>query len=250
MDRTLLVAGIGPGAPDQMTVQVRKALDDCDVVAGYSVYVDLVKPLIPGKEVISTPMRQEEARCRAALECASSGKKVLFICSGDAGVYGMAGLLYELAAAYPDVSIKILPGITAATSGAAVLGSPLTNDFAVISLSDLLTPRQVIEKRLRAAAQGDFCIVLYNPSSHKRKDYLAAACRILLEYLPPERCCGYVERIGRDGERSFICTLAELEHRCVDMFTTVFIGNESTKVVGGRLITPRGYRFEQAIKEL
>lgn len=177
-----------------------------------------------------------------ALEQARQGQDVAMVCSGDAGVYGMAGLMYELKADYPEVELKIIPGITAATGGAAVLGAPLMHDFAVISLSDLLTPWEKIEARLRAAAAADFVICIYNPSSKKRKDYLARACRILMEWRRADTVCGTVKNIGRDGETKRILTLEELEQTEVDMFTTVYIGNEQTKNLDGYMVTPRGYR--------
>ena len=164
---------------------------------------------------------------------------------GDSGIYGMAGLVYEIAADYPPVAIEVLPGITAASSGAAILGAPLIHDFAVISLSDLLTPWEKIEKRLKCAAEADLGIVLYNPSSRKRADYLERACDILLTILPESRICGTAGNIGREGEETHIYTLGELRHVSVDMFTTVFIGNADTTVINGKMVTPRGYHVER-----
>ena len=237
----LYVVGIGPGAADRMTVKAMRALESCDVIAGYGVYVELVKPLLPEKEYLVTPMRKEVDRCRMAIECALSGRTTAMISSGDAGVYGMAGLIFELAEG-KDVEIEIIPGVTAALSGGAVLGAPLTHDFAVISLSDALTPWEKIEKRLDCAAQADLCIAIYNPSSHRRPDYLQRACGILLRHIAPETICGIVKNIGREGEEYRVMTLGELADTQVDMFTTVFIGNRMTKVIGGRMITPRGYK--------
>ena len=164
------------------------------------------------------------------------------ICSGDAGVYGMAGLIYEVGRGYPEIKIEIIPGITAATGGAAVLGAPLMHDFAVISLSDRLTPWETIEKRLDCAAAADLTIALYNPASHGRPDHLKRACDILLRRLPGERLCGIVRNIGREGQSSRILTLAELREAEVDMFCTVLIGSAAVKTVAGQLVTPRGYR--------
>lgn len=247
---SLTVAGIGSGKFSQITGEVLEALKICDCIAGYEVYINLVKDHFPGKEFLSTPMRKEEERCRLALEKASQGKNVVFICSGDAGVYGMSGLIYEVSKEFPGIQINVLPGITAALSGSALLGAPLIHDFAVISLSDLMTPWEKIAKRLEYASASDLCIVLYNPMSHKRKDYLLKACQILLKNLPEDRPCGYARNIGREGEECKILTLKELSTAELDMFTTVFIGNESTKVLetanGKKLVTPRGYQFEKS----
>ena len=238
------VVGMGPGDESMMTGQALAALDDADVIIGYTVYLDLLGDRYRDKEFLSTPMKQEVERCRMCFDQALLGKNVAMICSGDAGIYGMASLMLELAEEYGMLDdIEIIPGITAASSGASELGAPLNHDFCVISLSDLLTPWELIEKRLRAAAEGDFAIAIYNPSSKKRHDYLQRACDILLETEEPERACGYVRSIGRDGEEFHTCTLAELRDTEVDMFTTVFIGNSQSRIIGDRLITPRGYRL-------
>ena len=239
----LYVVGIGPGECDKMTLEAERVLKSCDVIAGYSVYVDLIKELFSGKEYIVTGMRQEEERCDMALKAASEGKKTAVVCSGDAGVYGMAGLLMEMGVNYPDVEVRVVAGVTAALSGGAVLGSPLGHDFAVISLSDLMTPWEKIEERLKFAASADFVLCIYNPSSRKRKDYLQRACNILMEYKSEETVCGYVQNIGREGENYKILSLAELKNTQVDMFTTVFIGNSQTKKIGNQMITPRGYKI-------
>ena len=167
------------------------------------------------------------------------------LCSGDAGIYGMASLMFEIGRQYPQTELLVIAGVTAASSGAAVLGAPLGHDFCTVSLSDLLTPWETIGKRLRAAAEGDFVIVLYNPSSYKRKEYLKRACDILLSRVEGSRVCGYVENIGRDGTRAEICTLTELREREVNMFTTVFIGNSESEVIGGRFVTKRGYKWKE-----
>lgn len=235
------VVGLGPGAGKQMTVEAREVLEMCDVIVGYTVYVDLVKDAFPEKTFLTTPMKQEVKRCQMALEEAAKGKTVAMICSGDSGVYGMAGLMYETGVDFETVEIEVVPGITAAIGGAAVLGAPLTHDFAVISLSDLLTPWEKIEARVKAAAMADFVICLYNPSSKKRKDYLQKACDYMLEYKKEDTVCGIVRNIGREGESYQLLTLKELRDTAVDMFTTVFIGNEETKIVNGKMVTPRGY---------
>ena len=235
------VIGLGPGGGADLTGRARAALEGCDLIVGYTAYIELVRPDFPEKAVLSTGMRREVDRCRAAVEAALTGKDVAVVCSGDSGVYGMAGLIYEVAQEYDPIEIEVIPGITAACGGAAVLGAPLTHDFAVISLSDLLTPWEKIEKRLTAAAQADFVICLYNPSSRNRPDYLQRACDILLRDKDPNTVCGTVRNIGREGEEGKLLTLAQLRDTQVDMFTTVFIGNSQTKVLGGRMVTPRGY---------
>lgn len=239
--KKVTVIGLGPGGGADLTGRARAALEGCDLIVGYTAYIELVKLDFPEKEVLSTGMRREVDRCRAAVEAALTGKDVAVVCSGDSGVYGMAGLIYEVAQDYEPIEIEVVPGITAACGGAAVLGAPLTHDFAVISLSDLLTPWEKIEKRLTAAAQADFVICLYNPSSRSRADYLARACDILLRDKDPETVCGTVRNIGREGEEGKLLTLAQLRDTQVDMFTTVFIGNSQTKVLGGKMVTPRGY---------
>ena len=238
---TLYVVGIGPGGEEFMTSQAREALSRAQVLCGYTVYVELVAPLFPGKEIYTSPMKQELDRCRWAMETARE-KDVAFVCSGDAGVYGMAGLLLQLSPQYPEVDIQVVAGVTAALSGGAVLGAPLGHDFCVVSLSDLLTPWELIEKRLRCAAWGDFCLCLYNPSSRKRADYLAKACDILLaEGKASETVCGWVRNIGREGQASCVLSLKELRDAQLDMFTTVFIGSSTTQEINGKMVTPRGY---------
>lgn len=238
----IYVVGIGPGAYEKMTIEAAEALKNSDVIIGYTVYVDLVREHFPGKEFLTTPMKKEVERCVMAFDEAMKGKTVSMICSGDAGVYGMSGLMYEVGVNYPEVELTVLPGVTAATGGAAVLGAPLIHDFCLISLSDLLTPWEKIEARLLAAAQADFVICLYNPSSRKRYDYLEKACDLILRYKAAETVCGLVENIGRDGETMRVLTLQELKTTKVDMFTTVFVGNSQTKKIGGKMVTPRGYR--------
>ena len=244
--KKLFVVGIGPGDYESMTIRAEKALKECSVIVGYTVYVELIEEFFPGKEFLTTPMRQEKERCRMAFSEAERGKTTAMICSGDAGVYGMAGLIYEIGTEFPEVEIEIVPGITAALSGAALLGAPLPHDFAVISLSDLLTPWEKIEKRLLAAAEADFSICLYNPASKKRADYLRRACELLLKSRPAETVCGIVRNIGRDGEEKKLMSLGELRDYEADMFTTVFIGNSQTFLEGRDrqvMVTPRGYRL-------
>jgi precorrin-3B C17-methyltransferase len=224
-----------------MTAACRAALDGADVIAGYSVYVNLIRPLYPGKRTIETAMTEETERCLEALERAEKGECVAMVCGGDAGVYGMASLVYELSGRFDNVEIKTAPGVTAALAGAALLGAPLAHDFAVISLSDLLTPWELIERRLRCAAEADFCVALYNPSSRKRGGYLARACDIFLAYKQPETVCAAARGIGRASERYDIMSLSGLRDYHADMFTTIVVGNAQTRVIGGKMVTPRGY---------
>ena len=244
----LFVVGMGPGNESGMTLAAHSAIAESDMIFGYTAYISIVQEFFPDKACTSTGMRQERERVELALKSAQTRTTAL-VCSGDAQLYGMAGLAYELLAGFPGVEIEVIPGVSAAFSGGALLGSPLTHDLAVISLSDLLTPWEKIEKRLRMAAEGDFVIVLYNPSSKKRADYLRRACDILMETLPPEQVCGTVRNIGREGETAGICTLAELRDLPVDMFTTVFIGNRSTRRIGDKMVTPRGYARERKAAE-
>ena len=244
MKRNLVyVVGLGPGDPQFLTAQAKTALENADVLCGYTVYIDLIRSFYPQKEVHATGMTKEIDRCRWALETAQSGKTVALVCSGDAGVYGMASPILELAPNYPGVEIEVIPGLTAALSGGAVLGAPLAHDFCVVSLSDRLTPWEMIEKRLACAAMGDFCVAIYNPSSKGRPDYLQRAVRILLQNgKSEETVCGIVRNIGRERQQSEIITLRELENKQVDMFTTVYIGNKTTKNIESKMVTPRGYR--------
>lgn len=245
MKNRIYVIGMGPGKEEMMTMEALHALEQSDVIVGYTVYIKLLGKRFANKTLLTTPMRQEEERCRLCFEEAGKGYQVSLICSGDAGIYGLASLMYEVGKEYPDTEVVVIPGITAASSGAAVLGAPLNHDFCVISLSDLLTPWETIKKRLIAAAEGDFAIAIYNPSSHKRKDYLQKACDILLTVLEPERPCGYVENIGREGTRAVTCTLGELRDAEVNMFTTVFVGNQGTEIIDKKLVTKRGYQIEK-----
>ena len=237
----LYVIGLGPGDLKHTTNRALEALEESDLIIGYKVYIDIIRDTFSHKTLIASAMRREVARCRSAIEETLSGKTVAIVCSGDAGIYGMAGLIYELAQQYDPIEIEIVPGITAACSGSAVLGAPLTHDFAVISLSDLLTPWAQIEKRLECAAMGDFAICLYNPSSKKRSDYLKKACEIILRHQDKKTTCGYVKNIGRKGEAVTLLTLEALRETSVDMFTTIFIGNSKSQNINGKMITPRGY---------
>lgn len=237
------VVGMGPGAYEEMTVRAVKTLEACEVIVGYTVYVDLLREHFPGKEFMTTSMRQEVQRCHMAFEAAAAGKMTAMVCSGDAGIYGMAGLMYEVGEGFPQVEIEVVPGVTAAIGGSAVLGAAVGHDCALISLSDLLTPWEAIEKRLQAAAEADFVICLYNPSSKKRSDYLKKACMLIQRYKEDDTVCGIVRQIAREGEALKLLTLGELKDTEVDMFSTVFIGNRQTKIVRGHMVTPRGYHI-------
>ncbi|MFI3171017.1 MAG: precorrin-3B C(17)-methyltransferase [Eubacteriales bacterium] len=242
----IYIVGLGPGEQSQMTQKALDSIEASEVIVGYTVYIDLIQELIKGKEIISTAMMKEVERCKMAVMEAREGKIVTMVSSGDAGVYGMASLVIEICEELNvDTEIEVVSGITAATSASAVLGAPLTHDFAVISLSNLLTPWEKIEKRLDLASQAGFTIVLYNPSSKKRHDFLEKACQIIMRNIADDTMCGYVRNIGREGQGHKILTLSELKEEKVDMFTTVIIGNETTKVIQGKLVTPRGYRIHE-----
>ena len=232
----LYIVGTGAGNAGGMTLDAQSAILASDIVVGYTLYVDLLRSIFPDKYYISTGMKSEVERVKLALSEAQNGKTVALICSGDSGVYGMAGLALELSEKYANVDIEIVPGVTSS------IAVPAYNGIAVISLSDLLTPWDVIEKRLRAAAYGDFAVALYNPSSRKRADYLRRACDILLEQKSPDTICGIARNIGRKECSSRVMTLSKLHDTPVDMFCTVFIGSSSTRNINGKMVTPRGYK--------
>jgi precorrin-3B C17-methyltransferase len=237
------VVGIGPGALEHLTPKARQAIESAEVIIGYKTYVKLIQSIIKRDvEVVSGGMGQEVERARTAVAKALENKSVAVISSGDAGVYGMAGVVLEVAEREKaNVPIEIVPGVTAATAAAATLGAPLVGDFVALSLSDILTPWSLIEKRLRAAAQADFVIVLYNPQSQGRKEPLAKAHRILLKYRNPNTPVGIVKKVGRVGEQAVITTLKEMLAYEVDMVTTIIVGNSTTRIVNQRMVTPRGY---------
>ena len=241
MTGELYVVGLGPGGREYLNAEADEALQRCDLIVGYTAYIKLIEGWYVGAELRATPMMREMDRCRMAFQEAESGRNVAMVCSGDAGVYGMASPILELAEANPNVPVTVVAGVTAAQSGSAVLGAPLSHDFAVISLSDLLTPWQLIERRLDAAASADFCVCLYNPRSKRRTEHLARAAEIFLRYKPRETVCGWVRNIGREGQESGTLRLDELAALDADMFTTVFVGNAATRLVNGRMVTPRGY---------
>ena len=239
---SIYVVGTGPGSLDELTPRARETIASCDAVVGYSKYIDLLRgKLLEGKIIYSSGMRQEAIRCKMALTIAEEfGKNVALISSGDPGVYGMAGLMLELAEGSGQ-DVVIVPGITAANSAAAVLGAPLMNDYVTVSLSDILTSWGTIEKRLVAACMGDFVICIYNPASNHRPEHFKRACEILLRHKPESTPCGYVRNIAREGQTHEVLTLGEIMTRPIDMLCTVIIGNSQTRILGGKLLTSRGY---------
>ena len=239
----LHVVGFGPGGRDHMTNKAVETIRDADIVTGYTTYVDMIRPIFPDKTYKATGMMKEVERCRMAIQDALDGNDVAMISSGDSGIYGMAGIIYELADEMgADLEIDVVPGMTAASTAASVLGAPLMHDLAIISLSDLMTPLDLIMKRVDCAGQGDMIVCLYNPKSKTRTGYLDEARSILLRYRSPDTPVGIVRNAGRDDEWSKVTTLGDLDSNDVDMFCIVIIGNSQTYISNGRMITPRGYR--------
>lgn len=234
----IVAVGIGPGAPELLTEEARAALGGAEVVVGYKPYIDLVRPLLDGVRVEASGMRQEVERCRRALALHREGQRVAVVSSGDAGVYGMAGLLMELD---PGADVEVVPGITAAQAAAARLGAPLMNDFVVLSLSDLLTPREEVVRRVTAVAAADLVTCLYNPTSRRRRPLFEEVVGIFLDHRSPGTVAGWVRNAYREGEEAGITTLAGLLDAPIDMWTTVIIGGTKTENVGGRMVTRRGY---------
>lgn len=238
--------GTGPGATAYLSGKALEVLSRAEVVVGYKTYVDLIEHLLEGKEVLSTGMTREIERCTLAVDRARQGDQVAVISSGDPGVYGMAGLVLEILereGLLDTIPFEVVPGITSATAAAARLGAPLMHDFAVISLSDLLTPWEVITARLELVAQGDFVVVLYNPASHRRRKQIEQAREIMLKYRDPSTPVGVVRNLMRDGEARVLTDLARMLEHNIDMLSTVIVGNRSTRQAGDWLITPRGYRL-------
>ena len=238
----LYAVGFGPGGYEHMTAKAIDVIRNADVITGYTTYVEMLKKYFPDKEYVATPMTKEMDRCRMAVDLADEGKNVAMVSSGDSGIYGMAGILLEIKAEKKsDVEIETVPGVTAASAAASVLGAPLMHDFAVISLSDLMTPFSLIMKRVDCAGQGDFIVCLYNPKSKKRVDYVEKAADILMKYRDADTPVGVVRHAGREEEEAYITSLGELKNAPVDMFSIVIIGNSNTYVKDGKMITPRGY---------
>lgn len=239
----LAVVGIGPGSLELITPRARSAIERAEVIIGYNTYLDQIGKLIRHQEVHRLPMRKEMERCRLAVEMALAGKKVAVISGGDPGIYGMAGPILEILGER-ELAVVIIPGVTAALSAAAALGAPLMNDFAVISLSDLLTPWTVIEKRLQACAVGDLVTVLYNPQSKKRREQIVKAVQVFLKHRPETTPVGLVRNSERPAEEVILTSLKKMPEHPIDMFTTVIIGNSQTFARGRYMVTPRGYRLD------
>ncbi len=238
----LYVVGFGPGGYEHMTAKCIQVIEKADVITGYTTYVNILKEYFPDKHYLATPMMQEVKRCRMAVEEAQKDQVVAMVSSGDSGIYGMAGIIYQIAEEMKaDIKIETVPGVTAASAAASVLGAPLMHDFAVISLSDLMTPLDLIRKRVDCAGQGDLIVCLYNPKSKKRTTYVEQAADILLRYRSPETPVGIVRNAGRKDESSQITTLEHLKDAEIDMFSVVIIGNSQTYISNERMITPRGY---------
>jgi precorrin-3B C17-methyltransferase len=236
--------GIGPGGLEHLTPAARMAICEADVVVGYQLYLDFLGDLVRGKELLSSGMRAERERAEAAIVKARAGKRVAIISTGDAGIYGMAGLVLEILGGDTSLPVEVVPGITAASAAAACLGAPLMNDFAVISLSDLMTPLPTIQARIAAVAAADMVLCLYNPRSNVRVDPLDLALKELRRVRSSTTPVGVVKHALRSGQQVFVTTLAELDPACVDMMTILVIGNSSTELLGGRMVTRRGYLKE------
>lgn len=254
MAARLTVVGLGPGDAGLLAPLARQALARAEAVVGYGPYLDYVEPeLLAGKEVFASGMTREVERVERAVELARSGRETAVVSSGDAGVYGMAGLVLELLAArgwLEEIETEVVPGIPALCAAAALLGAPLMHDFAAVSLSDLLTPLPLIRRRVACAAAGDFVIVLYNPRSKRRADYLAEALAVIGESRPGTTPVGMVKNAYRPGQATRLTTLAEADPGWADMLTIVVVGNSSSLAAGGRMITPRGYAGKYDLGDL
>ena len=243
MKGRLHIVGFGPGGKEHMTFKAAEVIENADIVTGYTTYINLLKPIFPDKVYKATGMMKEVERCRMAIEDAMGGKDVAMVSSGDSGIYGMAGIVYQLADDMKaDIEIDTVPGVTAASTAASVLGAPLMHDLSIISLSDLMTPIDLIMKRVDLAGEADMVVCLYNPKSKTRTEYLNDARKLLLKHRSAETPVGIVRNAGREDQKSCITTLGDLDKAEVDMFCIVVIGNSQTYVSNGRMVTPRGYR--------
>lgn len=236
--KKLYVIGIGPGGLDYLTIKAKKAIEESDIIVGYTKYIEMVEPLLEGKEIFKTGMKGEEERCRKAIELAQE-KVVSVISTGDAGIYGMAGLILQID---NNPNVEIIPGVTASSAAASVLGAPLMHDNCNISLSDLMTPYELIKKRVENAAEADFVISLYNPKSKGRPHYLGECIDIIKKYREGKTPIGVVKNALRDGQEVRIFTLDDFDTEVVDMFSIVIIGNSQSYIEEERIITPRGYK--------
>lgn len=238
----LYIVGLGPGSKDMMTQEALDVIKKVPTIVGYITYIHLIPDLLEGKEIVTTGMRGEVERSQKAIEIAASGKDVAIISSGDAGIYGMAGLVLEMASKMEQhIDVRVVPGVTASIGAAAALGAPLMNDFCHISLSDLMTPWDVIKQRVDAAAKADFVICLYNPRSKGRPHNLREALDVILKYKSDQTVVGIGKNVGRSHEIEKITTIKDLDETEINMTTIVIVGNKNTYVADGRMITPRGY---------
>ena len=235
----IYVVGIGPGKKGDMTFRAYEAMEKSDVIVGYKTYTDLVKEYYPNKEIVSSSMMKEVDRCTDVLKMAKDGKNVALISSGDAGVYGMAGIMLEIAD--DKIEVEVIPGVTATNAAAAITGAPVMHDYVTISLSNLLTDWELIKKRLELAAQGDFVVSMYNPKSRGRVTQIEEAQKIMLKYKPKMTPVAIVRNAGRENEEYVVTTLEEMTKHEIDMLTIVIIGNSNTYVKNRKIITPRGY---------
>ena len=237
----IIVVGLGPGSESLLTPAAREALKSSDVIIGYRTYLNLIQPFLEGKEVAGSGMRQEVNRAKKAFELASEGKTVSVVCSGDSGIYGMAGLVYEVCSGTIQPEIEVIPGVPAFGAAAALLGAPLMHDFAAISLSDLLTPWKLITTRLELASEADFVLAIYNPRSHGRPDQIIEARSIVMRHRPPTTPVGIVREAYREGQSVTVTDLEHVLEHQIDMVTVLIVGNSRTYVKNGKMITPRGY---------
>ena len=246
MKNKLFLIGIGPGSIENMTIRAYKCIEDCEVLVGYSVYIDQVKELCNNKKVIERGMGQEIERCRLAIDEVLHGKKTAILCSGDSSLYGMAGLTFELInhlKLSDKIEVDVIPGITSGISCSSLLGAPIVEDFCTISLSDYMVSWDKILKRLEKAAEADFVIAIYNPKSKARPDHLKEAMEYILKYRSNSTPIGVVRNAYRDNEHITITTIKELDYDAIDMFTTLIVGNSNTYIYNEKMITPRGYKL-------